>query len=298
MRITSQTMQARALLDLQRTQTQIARTQQQISSGDRLAGPSDDPVAARRALETRRELAAIAGQKDGAAAATSWNDATDTALQTVTDTIHRVRELVTKAATASTNQTDRLRIKDELDGLIGGLKDAMNAKVGDQYVFAGTATTTRPYGTATDAYAGNSAAVTRVIGPGVAVQVNTPGDAILGQGQTANDGKLLDTLRDIGDHLTLGDVTSLGTSDLQALTTNLDAVSSVRATLGATQTRVDAAVERLGELETTTTTRLSDLTGTDYGKAILDLNAQSTAYQAALKSTATVIQPSLLDFLR
>jgi flagellar hook-associated protein 3 FlgL len=36
----------------------------------------------------------------------------------------------------------------------------------------------------------------------------------------------------------------------------------------------------------------------DIAKAIVDLQMQEVAYQAALGATARVIQPSLLDFLR
>ena len=36
----------------------------------------------------------------------------------------------------------------------------------------------------------------------------------------------------------------------------------------------------------------------DIAKAIVDLQLQEVAYQAALGATARVIQPSLLDFLR
>lgn len=298
MRITNQTMTARSLMDLQRTQAQIAQTQEQISTGKRINRASDDAIGARQALEARTEVAQLQAHQDGAAAATAWTQATDSALQSVTDTIHRVRELVTRASTATTSQQDRLRIKDELDGLIAGVKDAMNAKVGDQYVFSGTATTTLPYTGASDAYAGDSGVVARTIGPGVAVQVNVLGSQVLGGGQAANDGRLLDTLRDIGDNLVAGNTAALATTDLQALAANLDTVLSVRAATGATQNRIDAAATRLSELEEVAQGRLGDLVGVDYAKAALELNAQSTAYQAALKSAATVIQPSLLDFLR
>jgi flagellar hook-associated protein 3 FlgL len=34
------------------------------------------------------------------------------------------------------------------------------------------------------------------------------------------------------------------------------------------------------------------------GKTIIDLNSQQSAYQAALKAGATLVQASLMDFLR
>ena len=43
---------------------------------------------------------------------------------------------------------------------------------------------------------------------------------------------------------------------------------------------------------------LSEVENVDIAKAIVDLQLQEVAYQAALGATARVIQPSLLDFLR
>ena len=72
----------------------------------------------------------------------------------------------------------------------------------------------------------------------------------------------------------------------------------VRATVGATESRVDQAKSRLSDVEMTTTKLLSNTEDTDLAKAILDLTNQQNVYQAALRSGASIIQPSLLDFLR
>ena len=62
--------------------------------------------------------------------------------------------------------------------------------------------------------------------------------------------------------------------------------------------RLDAAKSRLSDIENTTTKLLSDTEDTDISQAIVDLTTQQNVYQAALKSGASIIQPSLLDFLR
>ena len=298
MRITSQTLHTRALADLQSAQSKIAATQRQIATGNKLQAPSDDPVATRAALRTRTEVAALQGYSETAAGAIEWADATDTALQAVTDTVHRVRELLVKAASGTTSSADRKVIKTEVDQLIASVKDTVNAKQGDTYLFGGTDTLSPPYSTASDLYGGDAGVVARTIGPGVSVQVNVLGSQVLGSGQAANDGKLLDTLRDISDHLQADDAQSLGTTDLAALATNLEALTAVRATTGATQDRITSAQSRLAQAEELASARLGEIEGVDYAEAILELNAQSTAYQAALKAAATVVQPSLLDFLR
>ena len=52
------------------------------------------------------------------------------------------------------------------------------------------------------------------------------------------------------------------------------------------------------QIEETTISRLSDTEDADIAATLIDLNSQQTAYQAALKVGANILQSSLLDFLR
>lgn len=300
MRITHQMMSQRLLIGLQDNTSKIATTQREISSGRRINQASDDALGAHDALRYREQLSAIGQYRANASEAVGWLQTTDAALGEITDAVHRVRELTVNGANGSLSATNRQAIAAEIDKLIDAVKDTANAKVGDAYIFSGGQTTTPPYTQgASDAYAGDGAVIARAVGPGVSVQVNTPGSAVLGAG--GGDGKLLDTLRNIKAHLvggTAADITALQTTDLKALDTNLDAISLTRATAGAAQNRIDAADTRLQDAFQATTTLLSDTEDTDMADAITKLTAQQTAYQAALKTGASLIQTSLMDFLR
>jgi flagellar hook-associated protein 3 FlgL len=296
-RITSQSMRTRVLDDLRTAQTKMARTQQQVASGKRLLQPSDDALGTHDALRLRGALSGIAKDQASVGDATAWVSATDSSLSQITDIVHRARELTLQGANGGTTPAARAAIAKEMGQLVEAAKDAGNTKVGDVYVFGGTATTTRPYTAgAGDTYAGDAGVVARQIGPGVSVQVNTTGGQILGSG--GGDGLLIDTLRTIQANLTANNVTALGTTNLQSLDANLDTVSAAQATAGATQNRLDAASGRLTDAQQTTMDLLSRTEDVDPAEAIMNLNAQSAAYQGALKTAANVLQPSLLDFLR
>jgi len=60
----------------------------------------------------------------------------------------------------------------------------------------------------------------------------------------------------------------------------------------------DAALNRLGSVEEHTLSQLSDTEDADIAKTLIDFNSQQAAYQAALKAGATIVQTSLMDFLR
>lgn len=68
--------------------------------------------------------------------------------------------------------------------------------------------------------------------------------------------------------------------------------------MGARQSQVHAAQERLLTQETTTTARVSGLEDIDLARTIMELQLQEVAYQAALGAAAKTLQPTLLDFLR
>jgi flagellar hook-associated protein 3 FlgL len=296
MRITSQMMTSRVLSDLQASQTRLASLQSQVSTGRKISQASDDPLGTANALRQRTDMAGIARDQQSVSEAGDWVSATDSALSQVTDVMHRVKELTVQGANGATTSAGRAAIAAEIGQLIESVKNSANAKVGDSYIFGGTATTAPPYTAgATDTYAGDNGTVARSIGPGVSVPVNTTGAQVFGSG--GGDGKLLDTLRNIQAHLSANNVNALGTTDLQALDANLDAVTAVQAGVGATQNRLDAAASRLTDAATTAAKVNDSTESADLAESLMHLSAQSSAYQAALKSASSIMQPSLLDFL-
>jgi flagellar hook-associated protein 3 FlgL len=137
----------------------------------------------------------------------------------------------------------------------------------------------------------------REIGPGVSVAINVVGEEMLGNGD-GTDGKLLSVLRGAIDHLESGDGNALRTADLRGLDANLESILEIRARNGARSNRLDSAIDRLGQVEDSTRAQLSGVEDADIAKTLIELNSQSAAYQAALRSGASIVQSSLMDFLR
>jgi flagellar hook-associated protein 3 FlgL len=301
-RVTELMTSRSVLADLNEVSNRMQAAQRKLSSGKEITRPSDDPFGAGRTLDLRGQLEGIQQYQRNVNDGLSWVDVTDSALSKIGDIGQRARELLVQGASDNSSPSARAAIAAEIDQLVEAAKGEGDANYGGRYVLAGTATTTKPYATgASDAYAGNTATMARGIGPGVSVQVNAIGSDVLGSGQAAGDNKLLNVLRDVADHLRGGspaDADALRNTDLQRLDSNLDNLSRIRATLGATSNRLDAAAARLGEGEETTTRLLSQTEDTDLAKTLVDFNLQQSAYQAALHSGASIVQASLLDWLR
>lgn len=299
LRVTEGMMSRRLLSDLGLASRKIADAQREISTGKRITKPSDDPTGAHRAIVLRGQIAESQRHAKNVDEATGWLTTTDTALASMQDIVHRVRELTVQGANDTTDPDARNAIALEIDQLADALKTAANANYAGQYVFSGTQTTTAPYAPGSDTYQGDAGTIAREIGPGVSVQINALGSTVVGSG--GGDGKLLATLRNIAADLRAGTAAganSLRTTDLQDLDTNLDTLGQARSIIGATQNRLDAAATRLADITDANTKLLSDTEDADMSEAILDLTTQQTVYQAALRAGASIIQTSLMDFLR
>lgn len=301
MRVTTLMSSRATLRDLNDGFARLTRLQGQLSSGKQITRPSDDPYGASRALALRGELGGLDQYQRNVDDGTGWLNTSDTALGQVSDALARVRELLVQGGTDTAGPASRAAIADEIDQLAESVKQEADVQYGGRYVFSGTATDTAPYALAgADTYAGDAGTITRAIGPGVEIPINTDVRALLGDGQAARDGKLLNTLRDISAHLrgnTPADAAALRSTDMQQLDASLDTLNGIRADVGARTNRLALASSRLGGLQLNSTQLLSQTEDADMAETITQYTTQQAAYNAALRAGANIVQTSLLDFL-
>jgi flagellar hook-associated protein 3 FlgL len=305
-RITTGMTQRNILAQLNMVNGRLTSAQAKMASQKQINRPSDDPYGTARAMTLRQNLQATTQYKRNADDAKAWADSTEDALADMSDVASRAKVLLTQGGSDSTDAASRGSLADEIDQLIQGVKQSANATYRGSYVFAGSQTTTAPYAMgADDTYKGDQAGldpaqpgVLREIGPGVTMPVNTVAREFLGDGQTAGDGKLLDTLRSAIDALRADDAATLRDTELGNLDENLDTLLEVRARNGARTNRLDSALSRLSEVEESTVKQLSQTEDADIAKTLIDFNSQQAAYQSALRAGASLVQASLLDFLR
>jgi flagellar hook-associated protein 3 FlgL len=290
-------LQRSVLSDLNRVSDRLSRLQQKASSGKEITRPSDDPFNASRAMALRASLEDTRQYQRNLEDAQGWQQATEQALSTMTDAVHRARELLVHGASDTADATSRAADAEELDQLVQSLKQDANTSYGGVHLFAGTNVDTAPYAMgADDAYRGNGQPVTRAIGPNVPLDINVTGDEVLGAG--APNGGLLEVLRRAAADLRAGNGPALRGDDLTALDANLDHLLEVRARNGARAGRVESAQGRLSQLEEASVSQLSATEDADMAKTLMDFSTQQAAYQAALKAGANIVQASLMDFLR
>ncbi|HZO96371.1 MAG TPA: flagellar hook-associated protein FlgL [Gaiellaceae bacterium] len=290
-RVTGSMTSRTVLADVERVYGRLAASQEELSSGKRIEKPSDDPFGTSRALLYRSALAANDQFQANAGEAGAWLETTDAALSSLSDDLRRVRELVVQGANGSLSQTDRDAIAAELDQLAESVKSAANARYAGSYVLAGTKTDTAPFAVGgSDAYAGDGGAIAREIGDGVTLTVNVTGDTVVSP--------ILAAIRQAATDLRTGGTPgNLGTVDLRAIDAAADTLAETQATVGAREARVASATARLQQLREAQARQLSETEDADVAQAMVEFSQQSAVYQAALRAGASLIQPTLMDFL-
>jgi flagellar hook-associated protein 3 FlgL len=303
-RITTGMTQRNILAQLNMVNDRLVRSQAKMASQKEITRPSDDPYGTARAMTLRQSLQATSQYKRNADDAKAWADTTEDALADLSDAASLAKTLLTQGGNDATDATSRGSIADQIDQIIQGVKQTGNANYRGSYLFAGSETTTAPYSQGTDdSFHGDEAGldptkpgVLREIGPGVTISVNTVGREVLGDG--GSDDGLIATLRKISSDLRSGNADSLRGEDMTKIDANIDKLLEVRSRNGARTNRLEMAVNRLDQLEATSTDQLSKVEDADIASTLIDFNTEQAAYQAALKAGATIVQASLMDFLR
>ena len=131
---------------LQRNYADATRTQEQISTGNRILTPADDPVASVRLLQLEQQQNVLGQYSSNLTAANSSLTQEEVTLNSVNTIMQRVRELAVQAGNGALSQADRQSISAELgqreDELLG-LMNTRNAR--GEYLFAGFQGKSQPF---------------------------------------------------------------------------------------------------------------------------------------------------------
>lgn len=300
-RITPAMTTAQVLANINSLQDQLATTQEQLSTGKTINQPSDNPYGASLAISLNQDLSGLGAYANNVTDGTAWTSAATTSLQSIQSMVQRVQELVIEASNGSASPADLKSTGAEVNQLIDAIKQTADTQYDGQYIFSGTATSTQPYSTATgDVFQGNTAAITRQIGPGAQLQVNVDISSLLGSGQSANDGLLLDTLRTIASDMqggTSADVADLSNNQIANLQNSLSTLQQLQANVGAAQNRLTLASTRIQSLQTSDTSALSSDEDANIASTYTTYSNQQAAFEAALRAGASIVQSSLMNFL-
>jgi len=144
-RVTQQMMISRSASNLSSALERVLDLQNQLSSGKRLARPSDDPTGIPRALSYRTSIAALRQYKDNCTRAESQLATVEQTLNSVNTLLVRARELATSMANDDFDATARAGAATEARDIFDQLIQLGNTQNEGRYIFSGHETRTASF---------------------------------------------------------------------------------------------------------------------------------------------------------
>jgi flagellar hook-associated protein 3 FlgL len=305
MRVTSNTLTDFILTGSQTAQQRLATLQQQISSGNSVTQASDNPLAFEQASQSQANIAQLSAFSTSISSATTATTANNSAMTQ----IHQIVAQAGEYATSATNQLTTSQLQNlgtEMNALISQLTSVVNQQAPDgTYLFGGTSNQP-PIDTATGTYntATNGATTSTEVAQGNAVQTSIvagrssgtpPVDGFLVDAASGVD--VLASLKQTVSDLNAGNATAVQSTDLPALNTALDHISSYVGSTAANMSAVQTASTMNAQQLTSQGNQLNTLTQTNLPVATVQLQQIQTQYQATLEAGAKVMNLSILNYL-
>lgn len=306
-RVTNQSAAMAASRQLQAGAARLAQLQGQASSLKAISVPSDDPTATGQSMQVRAEQAQNTQYARNADDGVGWLSTTDSAMSNTVNILNKIRDLTVQGANdGSMSATSKEAIATELVGLKSDLLAAANTSYAGRSIFAGTSdagvaftpetSTTDPatgvVTTAPPAFTGTAgSSVQRRIADGTTVKVDTDGAAVFGTGADSVFSMVDSIVSDLRSGVNVG-------SHLNDIDARLTAVRGAWGDVGTRQSQLERAQDTLKSSSVSLENQRSGIEDLDLAKVILQLQTQQVSYQSALATTAKVIQPTLMDFLR
>lgn len=285
------------LADLYTAQNQEDITLQQLSTGQLINMPSDNPAGAAEMVQNQNQQAQTDQFLQNTSSVEGLLQTADSTLSTVVEAVNQAISLGTQGANGTNSGANLQAIAEQVEGIRNQVLQAANTSYQGNYIFAGTATNTTPFTLNSSApdgvtYNGNTDVNTVQIAEGNSVQVNVPGSQIF-QG---TGGDVFGALQQLITALQSGNTTAVGTATTQ-LGTSLNYLSQQRVFYGNVVDQLNSNQNYLQQEQVNLQSEANSVDGVNMAQAATNLTQAQTTQSAALAALAKVIPQNLLQYL-
>lgn len=160
-------------------QAELGKTQLQVSTGNRILNPSDDPAGSVQILNLQREVSLSEQYLSNATKAENKQSSEEGVLDSATSMLQRIRELAVQGLNPTNTQADKQAVAIEVKQLNQQLLALANTRDSNgDYLFSGFKSNTQPYGTINGDYQGDEGQRNIKVGEGVLIETNDPGNRV------------------------------------------------------------------------------------------------------------------------
>ena len=296
----------RANQQLGDVQGELAKTQEQLSTGKQIVKPSDSPDKASLVTRLESELARQANYQGTLKSVNTRLQSEETVLKNTSDVMVRMKELATQAANDTLSPADRQSIALEVSSLKDQVLSLANTQdTNGNYLFSGSRVGSPAFGKNAQGqvvYQGDESRMKVAVGDNRRMNLNMPGsDAFVKVIRTdANGNKtgvgFFQAIDDLANAVKNSDHNNIqrGIAEIDTLQ---QGVSDATAQIGTDMNVVDMQNSVLDEITLRLKTTKSDAEDLDYTSAITKMNKDQLALEAAQSSFAKISQLSLFKYM-
>jgi flagellar hook-associated protein 3 FlgL len=293
------------LANIGRVQDRLATASRQVSSGTRVATPSDAPDQIGTLLQLRAAQSHNTQVQANLSLAQTMAQAADNALSSSTQLMDRALVLADEAASSTVTAASRQSIAQEVQALQEEMVANSRTMVQGHYIFSGDAYDTPAY--SSDLNAPNG--VDQLSTAAATGQIEDPAGGTFPSSKTAQE--IFDTRNADGTAATDNVFNALNTLRLALLNNDTDGVTnsinliqassdhlnSEQAFYGSVENRIQNAVSFGQGYDVQLQTEVSQIADADIPSAAMELTQTTTELQAAFQMEAKMPHSSLFDYL-
>ena len=300
MRISTGQMQQQGINAILDRYAELAKTQQQLSTGLRIINPSDDPVGATQVMPLDHVISLNGQYNRNINAAKARLNMEDGTLSNVTDVMQRINELSVQASNTTLQPADLKLIAIEIRQDLQTMQSMANTKDGNgEYLFAGDAVNTTPFTESppgTFNYAGDNGQRNVQISTARQIPVGDSGNDVFVNVPFSGGGtqNIFQTISDYAQTLDAGTPDPNISTDIKSAMNN---IAAIRAKVGARLNSLDTQQNQNEDLILQSKDVKSKIKDLDMAEAVSRLNQQSLALQASQQSYTKVQNLSLFNYL-
>lgn len=313
MRITNTSMVKNHMYDTQQNLTRMNKINEQINSSKMVNRVSDDPHKAIRIMTLNNEIKYTEKYNYNIDETVGWMNTTDSSLEQFGNMIGDIKEGILKVGNGTYSTEELKAIQAEMNEKIKEVADTLNTTYGGKYMFGGTNVDEPPIimeeidGIVTLKINPNvnTDDLRADISDGINIDYNVSvGEIFNGKDDEGNDIDFLKELNNVSK--LMNDIVKGDESAKETLLTttkkNIDGLYNhaldERTSLGV---RVNTA-EKVKELNEGNMLNMKGVLSmdqdVDHVEKFIELKSAELVYQASIKVGATLMQPTIMDYLR
>ncbi len=286
----------------------LAHTQEQLTTGLRINRPSDDASGYQKARQLESLQQQFQQFEEAITSSRSWLDNTQNSLDNLVDMFSEAHQEGVRALNSTLEQDERDDLAAVIEDFIQGVVEMLNTQNNDQYLYSGTRTSVKPFSVdpldpTSDAagvvYYGNTDTLQRHIGPGSTLAVNINGEDVINvdrDGDGAPEYTITESLQAFADALRANDVDAMA-SGIDQIERSRDHLINLAAEIGSVARRVELTESQLADASLIVSRQQSRVEDTDFAETILEFQRAQTSLQTSLQVTGSILQTTLLSFI-